>query len=73
MGIAIYSAELNICSTQIPEDAGLNSTIGSTSDCRSRGCKFEPKLGHIAFVETDHEIISMAIRRGLKKDIYQLY
>ena len=28
---------------------------------RSRGCKFESQLGHIAFMKIDHEIIFMVI------------
>ena len=36
--------------------AGLHSTVGSTSDCRSGGHKFKPSL---AFMEIDQEIISM--------------
>ena len=31
------------------------------SDFRSRGCEFEPQLGHIIFMEIDHEIISTDI------------
>ena len=38
----------------------LASPVSSASDCRSRSCVFEPQPRHI-FVETDHEIISMAI------------
>ena len=34
----------------------LHSTVGSASDCRSRGPKFESQLGHIAFAEIDYEI-----------------
>ena len=35
--------------------ARLNSADSSTSDYRSRSGKFESHLGHINFVETDHE------------------
>ena len=41
--------------------ASLRSTVGSASDCRSRGRKFESKLGHITSVEIDYEIIFMVI------------
>ena len=37
------------------------STFGSISDCRFRACRFKPQLGHITFVEIDHEIISAVI------------
>ena len=37
----------------------LHSTVCSSSDCRFRGHKFRSQLGHITFVETDHEIISV--------------
>ena len=40
---------------------GLCNTVGSMSDCRSRGPEFEPQSGYITFVEIDHEIISVAI------------
>ena len=39
--------------------ARLHSTVGSMSDCRSKGCKLESQLDHILFVEIDHEIICM--------------
>ena len=39
----------------------FHSTVGSTSDCRSRGYKFEFQLHHITSVEIDHKITSMAI------------
>ena len=32
-------------------------TVGSASNCRSRGREFEPHVGHITFVGTDYEII----------------
>ena len=35
--------------------------VGSTFDCRSRGCEFSSQLGHITSIEIDHEIISVAI------------
>ena len=41
--------------------AGLSSVIGSTSDLRSRGGQFESQLGHMTFMEIDHEIISAVI------------
>ena len=41
--------------------ARLHSAGSSASDCRARGHKFESQLGHITFMETDHEIISTAI------------
>ena len=44
---------LNTCS-------GLHSAVSGPSNCRSRGCEIEPQLGHITFVEIDHEIISTA-------------
>ena len=31
-------------------------TVGTESDCKSRGHEFEPKPGHIIFVKTEHEI-----------------
>ena len=36
------------------------NAVGSESDCRSKDHKFHPGLSH-AFVEIDHEIISMVI------------
>ena len=39
----------------------LGSIIGSVSSCRSSGCKFGSQPGHTAFVEIDHEVISMVI------------
>ena len=41
--------------------ATLHSTVGSTSDCRSSGCKFEFQSGHIIYMEIDHEINSTVI------------
>ena len=41
--------------------AGLHSTVDSVSDCRSWGHKFKSLLGHITFVETDHEILPTGI------------
>ena len=41
--------------------AGLHSTVGSATDCRSRGCKLESLLGHISYVEVDHEIVSTVV------------
>ena len=41
--------------------AGLHSAVGSESDCRSRNYEFESQLGHITFVEIDHEIIFVVI------------
>ena len=35
--------------------------VGGTSNCRSRGHRFESQLGHIIFVEICHEIISTVI------------
>ena len=43
------------------DKAGLHSAVGSTSYCRARGCKFEPQLSLITFMEIDHEIICSAI------------
>ena len=37
--------------------AGLHSAVGGVSDCRTSS-KFESQLGHISFMEIDHEIIS---------------
>ena len=45
--------------------AQLLRAVGSASDCRSRGCEFEPQPGHITFMEIDHEIISMVICHSL--------
>ena len=42
-------------------ELGIYSTVDSTSDCRSRGCKFEPQLYHSTFVEIDCEIISVIL------------
>ena len=42
--------------------SGARSAVGSLADSLSviyRGHEFEPQSGHIAFVESDHEIISM--------------
>ena len=39
-------------------DKILNSTVSSTSDCRSRDHKFKFQLGQITFLEIDSEIIS---------------
>ena len=39
----------------------LHSTVGSVSDRKSKPHKFESQLGHITFVDIDHEIISMLI------------
>ena len=39
---------------------GLHSTVGSMSDCSSRGRKFDSQLNYI-FMETDHKIISAVI------------
>ena len=39
----------------------MAGAVGNTSECRPRGRDFEPKPGHITFVEIDHEIISTAI------------
>ena len=36
---------------------GLHSAVDSTLDGSSRGGKFKSKLGHITFMEIDHEII----------------
>ena len=49
--------------TTFPEDscAGLHSASGRSSDCRTRGRKFDSQLGHITSVANDHEIISMVI------------
>ena len=44
-----------------PCNLGFPCVSQSVSDCRSRDLKFEPQLGHIIFVETDHGIISTAI------------
>ena len=41
--------------------AGLHSSVSSTSDCRSKGHKLRSHLGHIIFMEIDHEEISMDI------------
>ena len=55
--------------------AGLQSAVGSTSDCRSRGRKFEFQLGHIFF--ENNEIISTpsadsrrAVYRYLRRNGY---
>ena len=34
------------------------SAVGSASDCRYKGCEFEPHVGHITFAEIDYELIS---------------
>ena len=39
----------------------LHSAVNSTSDCRSRACKFEFQLRHITFMEIDNEFLSMVI------------
>ena len=39
----------------------VHSKVGSLSDWRSRGHKFESQLSHITFMEIDHEIISTVI------------
>ena len=39
----------------------LHRAVSNASDCRSRGCKFDSQLSHIAFEEIDHEIISVVI------------
>ena len=41
--------------------ARLHNTVGSSSDCRSRGGLFESQLGHITFMVTDQEIISAIV------------
>ena len=33
----------------------LHRAVGSASDCRSRGRKIDSQLGHVTFVEIDHE------------------
>ena len=44
--------------SNFPFLAGLCSAVNSTSDCRSKHCESEPKLGHFTLAEIDHEIIS---------------
>ena len=39
----------------------LHSAIGSAFHCRPRDSKFESQLGHVAFIEINHEIISTVI------------
>ena len=46
--------------SQVVEGVGVHSSIGSTSDCRSRGHKFESAWPH-KFHRVDHEIISTVI------------
>ena len=41
--------------------AGLHSAVGSASDGRLNGLKFEFQLSHITFVEINHGIISAVI------------
>ena len=41
--------------------AGLFSTVGCVSDCRSSRRKLESQFGHITLVKHDHEIISRVI------------
>ena len=46
-----------VCMITIRESlAGLHSTVGSTSDCRSRDCKFESQLSHITLVEIKEKV-----------------
>ena len=51
----------------------IHNTVCSMSDCGSRGYKFESQLGHITFMEINHEIIStiMLPFHWFKKDGYQ--
>ena len=41
--------------------AGLQSTVSSMSECRSRGLEFDSQSFHITFMEIDHEMFSGAI------------
>ena len=52
--------------------AGPHSTVGSVSDCRFRIYKFISQLGHITFVEIDHEIIPTVIFPRLLIQEWQL-
>ena len=44
----------------VPKTWACSTAQLSVSDCKFRGCEFEPQPVHITFVETDHEIISTA-------------
>ena len=41
---------------QKTDRAGPQSSVGSTSDCGSKGHELEPQPGHITFMETDQKI-----------------
>ena len=49
-----------IC-TKYDRNIRLHSAVDITYDCSSRGRKFKSKVGHITFMEGDHEIISAVI------------
>ena len=63
--VLMYDLKIPVCTVfyelQLPGTNRAPCTVGSTSDCRSRGRKFESQIGYIAFMELDHEIISMII------------
>ena len=50
----LYKSFLSLC-------AGLHRIVGSISDYRSRGRKFQFQLGQWVFTDLDNEIISMII------------
>ena len=43
---------------------GPCSPVGGESDCRSKGCEFDPAQS-ITFMKIDHEIISTVLSEGL--------
>ena len=49
-----------VCCTEPHSPVGNVSDYRYMSDCRSRGCEFDPARYH-TFMEIDHEIISKAI------------
>ena len=35
----------------------FHNAVGSVSDCKARGPKFESQLGHVTFVDIDHAVV----------------